>query len=140
MTALDNHRINQLKWLYSAMTGVCAAYFLALFSGEAKLGESIYLQLSTLAFAISLPLFTTFSLAHVIMIERALSSEACEAALKQSWVIRLTTGGLIVFASGFLLLIGHFSISAMLGSFVVSVCCFFSMRGFLRGIKSAADT
>ena len=135
MTANNNHKINQLKWFYSALSGVCVAYFLALFSGSSSLEESFFLQISTLLFAISLSLFTTFSLAHVMMIEGEFSAKACESALSQNWVSRLTTGALVTFSAAFVFLIGHFSISAMLGCIIVSLFCYFRLKEFFLQLK-----
>ncbi|ENM5791979.1 hypothetical protein V4V45_003899 [Vibrio mimicus] len=72
------------------------------------------------------------------MIEEAFCCEACEEILEQPWVGRLTYGAFLIFASGFLFLIGHFSLTAMLGSFLVSICCFISLRGFIRDVRRAA--
>ncbi len=135
MIANNNHKINQLKWFYSALSGVCVAYFLALFSGSASLDESFFLQIATLLFAISLPLFTTFSLAHVMMIEGEFSTKACENALRQNWVGRLTVGALMIFSAAFVCLIGHFSISAMLGCIIISLLCYFRLKDFFFTIK-----
>lgn len=132
VTTSSNHKYTQLKWMYSALSGLCAAYFLALFSGSSSIDDSIFLQLSTLFFAICLPTFTTFAFAHVFMSELDASVEDCDEALKEDWVKRVTIGGFCCLVLAFTCLIGHFSVNAMLGFILVSVLCFYCFGEFVR--------
>ena len=136
MTTSQNHKYNQLKWLYSALSGLCAAYFLALFSGDASLESSVLLQLATLCFAICLPVFTTFAFAHVYMFELDASVEVCDEALNEPWVIRVTIGSFVCLLSAFIFLVGYFSINAMIGFLVVSALCVYCFIEFIAKLNS----
>ncbi|WP_139374614.1 MULTISPECIES: hypothetical protein [Vibrio] len=135
MVASQSHKIGQLKWFYSALTGVCAAYFFALFSGQASIVGSSYLQASTILFAICLPLFATFSLVHIFFVEANLPSDVCDAALEQPWVTKLSRVAIIMFIVAFGSLIGHFSVLALFGSVTMTVCCFFSVKVFVKQVN-----
>ena len=135
MVTSQNHKFNQLKWLYSALTGVCAAFFFALFSGQSSLDDSVLLQISTLLFAVCFPLFATFALVHVILIEANLSTDACEKTLNQPWINRITRYSFVMFVCAFGCLIGHFSLTALIGAIVVSVCCYYSFQNFVKQLN-----
>ncbi|EPP5682632.1 hypothetical protein ACUT7C_003693, partial [Vibrio cholerae] len=135
MVTSQSHKIGQLKWFYSALTGVCAAYFFALFSGQVSITESKYLQVSTLLFAMCLPLFATFSLVHIFFIEANLPADVCDAALRQSWVTRLTKVVIFMFIAAFGSLIGHFSMVALFGAATVSICCIVSVMVFINQVN-----
>lgn len=139
VTTSSNHKYTQLKWMYSALSGLCAAYFLALFSGSSSIDDSIFLQLSTLFFAICLPTFATFAFAHVFMSELNASVEHCDEALNEDWVKRVTIGGFCCLVLAFICLIGHFSINAMLGFILVSVLCFYCFVEFVRKLTSIVN-
>ncbi|HFQ5589737.1 TPA: hypothetical protein ACGUM0_004518, partial [Vibrio vulnificus] len=136
MTTSQNHKYTQLKWLYSALSGLCAAYFLALFSGGASLENSVFLQLATLCFSICLPVFTTFAFAHVYMYELDASVEVCDEALNQPWVNRITIGSFGCLVSAFIFLIGYFSITAMIGFIIVSALCVYCFIEFAAKLSS----
>ena len=136
MTTSQNHKYTQLKWLYSALSGLCAAYFLALFSSGTSLESSVLLQLTTLCFAICLPVFTTFAFAHVYIHELDVSVELCDEALKEPWVKQITIGSFGCLLWAFILLIGFFSITAMIGFLVVSALCVYCFIEFVAKLNS----
>lgn len=131
-TTSSNHKYSQLKWMYSALSGLCVAYFLALFSSSSSLADSVLLQLSTLLFAICLPTFATFAFAHVFMAELDAKVEHCDEVLKEDWVERVTSGSFLCLSLAFTCLIGHFSINAMLGFIFVSMLCFYCFAQFAK--------
>lgn len=136
MTTSKNHKYTQLKWLYSALSGLCAAYFLALFSGTSSLDDSVLLQLSTIFFAICLPIFSTFAFTHVYMFELDAPVENCDKALNEPWVVHITIKSFVCLLLAFLFLIGHFSINAMIAFFFVSVSCAYCLADFLKKLDN----
>ena len=136
MTTSQNHKYTQAKWLYSALSGLCATYFLALFSGGADLDSSVMLVLSTLCFSICLPIFTTFALAHVYMHDIDVPIELCNEALNEPWVNRITIGGFGCLVSAFIFLIGYFSTTAMIGFIIVSMLCVYCFFEFAKKITN----
>ncbi|WP_238322127.1 hypothetical protein, partial [Vibrio mexicanus] len=129
-TTSKSTKYNQIKWLYSALSGLCAAYFLALFSAGQALSDSISLQIATILFAMCLPVFTTFSIAHIYMIEANLSTEVADKALNADWVGRVTIGAFICLLLAFCFLIAHFSIVALIGFVLVTTICFVCFAEF----------
>ena len=142
MTASQNHKYNQLKWLYSALSGFCAAYFLALFSGSQSIEQSPCLLISTLLFSVCLPIFTAFAIAHVYMSESDLTVEQCDRALNLKWVNWLTISAfsLLYFAVWFLT--AFFSFWVVMAFTIASVTCFFIFVVFIRRLHafSAAES
>jgi hypothetical protein len=136
MTTSKNHKYNQAKWLYSSLSGLCAAYFLALLSGGANLENSILLVLSTLCFSVCLPIFVTFAVSHVYMHDLDTPVEICDKALNEPWVNRVTIGGFGCLFSAFMFLIGHFSIAAMIGFIIVSALCIYCFFEFAVKLTS----
>jgi len=136
MTASQNHKYNQLKWLYSALSGFCAAYFLALFSGSQSLEHSSCLFISTLLFSICLPIFTAFAVAHVYMSESDLSVEQCDRALNLKWVNLLTIGGFVLLFLAVLFLMGFFSLWVMGLFAIASVTCFVIFTIFISRLHA----
>ena len=137
-TASNDHKYSQLKWLYSGLCGLCAAYFLALFSSSTSLVDSTLLQLATLFFAICLPVYATFSFAHIYMFELDLDSATCNQALEEPWVERVTHGSFLCLILAFMFLIGHFSINAMIGFILVSIICFYCLAEFTKKLAELA--
>lgn len=138
-TTSSNHKYTQLKWMYSALSGLCAAYFLALFSVASSIEDSVFLQLSTLFFSICLPTFATFSFAHIFMSELNASVENCDEVLNEDWVTRITVGGFCCLMLAFTCLIGYFSVNAMLGFILVSVLCFYCFGEFVSKLTSIVN-
>ncbi|MGR5114258.1 hypothetical protein [Photobacterium damselae] len=136
MTASQNHKYNQLKWLYSALSGFCAAYFLAFFSGSQSIEQSPYLLISTLLFSVCLPIFTAFAIAHVYMSESDLAVEQCDRALNLRWVKWLTIWAfsLLYFAVWFLA--AFFSFWVVVAFTIASASCFFIFVFFIRRLHS----
>lgn len=139
MTTSLNHKYNQLKWLYSALSGLCAAYFLALFSGGDSLDSSVLLRLATLCFAICLPIFSTFAFAHVYMHELDAPVDMSDAALDEPWVTRMTIGSFACLLFAFIFLVGHFSINAMIGFIIVSGLCTYCIIEFIAKLNNKRD-
>ncbi len=139
MTASQNHKYNQLKWLYSALSGFCAAYFLALFSGSQGLGKFDYLFISTLLFSICLPIFTSFAIAHVYMSEAELSVEQCDKAINSKWVSILTIGSFVLLFGAVTFLIGFFSTWLMFSFFITSGACFGLFIVFIRQLHPSIN-
>ena len=120
----EDIRATQAKWLYSAISGFCAAFFLTLFSGAEQINTSCSLEISTILFAIALPLFCVFSITHIYLHEQTLKIEDYENILRKKWVPWLTifAFGVLVFAIGFL--INHFSAIASYAYVLSIVFCF----------------
>ncbi|HIF9128064.1 TPA: hypothetical protein ACX6RS_000493 [Photobacterium damselae] len=132
MTADKNNTINQLKWIYSALSGICVTYFFALFSGSSSINSSFFLNLSTISFAICLPIFISFSTVHIILIENKENSERCIELLSQHWVTKITSFALILICVAFTSLIGYFSSIAMIG-FIFSIgICYHLLKKFFN--------
>lgn len=136
MTANNNHKINQLKWFYSAISGVCVAYFFALFSGSSSINGSYLLQLSTLFFAICFPIFTSFAFVHIALIEDETPTDKCIKALKEPWVIKLTTISFVLLFLAFVCLVGHYSIYAMAALLIATCACGYLLKRFFRLINN----
>lgn len=136
MTADKSVQINQLKWIYSGFAGICVAYFLALLSSSVDINDSICLFLATVCFGIALPIYTVFVTAHVMLIEAKITEEKAKKVLDVSWVRILTLRAFYLFFSGFLFLIGHFSLALLGGVIVVTIICLGQLKRFWQEIKS----
>lgn len=137
MTTSKSHKYNQLKWLYSALSGLCAAFFLALFSGSQNLDSSILLLLSTLCFAICFPLYTTFALTHVYIYELDAPIKKCDCVLNQPWVINITIISAVILIAGFTFLIGYFSLTVMCAFIAVICICFILFVKFILALSKS---
>lgn len=136
MTANQNHKYNQLKWLYSALSGFCAAYFLALFSCSQNIEQSLPLLISTLLFSACLPIFTAFALAHIIMSESDISVEQCDRALNLKWVPWLTSSAFFLLYLAVSSLTAFFSVWVC-GVFIISsIILLFALRIFTKQLTS----
>lgn len=142
MTASQNHKYNQLKWLYSALSGFCAAYFLSLFSSSQSIEQSLSLFISTLLFSVCLPIFTAFAIAHVYMAESNLTVEQCDRVLNLKWVTWFTISAFTLLYLAFWFLTAFFSLWVMGLFTTASVTCFFIFGIFIRRLHalSVADS
>jgi len=131
----DSLIIEQLKWLYAGLAGICVAFFLTLFGSEILLRESSLLLLSTVCFATCLPIFTTFAVAHVVLIESDVPPDRYVPVLRHPRIRRITSVALLVFAIGFVLLICHFSTIAAVSSLAATALILPDFRRFLTAIK-----
>ena len=136
MTASQNHKYNQLKWLYSALSGFCAAYFLALFSGSQSIELSPCLLISTLLFSVCLPIFTAFSIAHVYMSESDLTVEQCDRALNLKWVNLVTISAFFLLYFAVWFLTAFFSFWVVIVFTIASVTCFFIFVFFIKSLQT----
>lgn len=106
------HKVEQLKWLYGAFTGACAAYFLALLSSNQPVSDSFLLFLATCLFAGLLPVFAGFTFAHAYLIENQTPAKNIEAVLGSEQIRSLTRYALWALFAAFVLLVSHFSLIA----------------------------
>ena len=126
--------IEQLKWVYAALSGVCVAFFFTLLGSSELLKESVFLFVSTLFFAVSLPLFTAFTIAHIILIESDVSPEDYVPVLKTERVETVTKIAFFIIAIAFVSLIGHFSILALLVVLVATLYALNELRAFYDSV------
>ncbi|OXX45797.1 hypothetical protein B9J93_10435 [Vibrio sp. V17_P4S1T151] len=137
MLVSESYKYNQLKWLYSALSGFCAAYFLALFSSSNSIDESTCLFMSTLLFAACFPMFTAFAIAHVHIAEIDLSVEQCEKVLGSQLVSKMVRLSffLLFFAVAFLM--AFFSFWFMLLFIITAILCFVSFGVLILKLREA---
>ncbi len=80
---MNSSEREQSKWLYGALTGFCAVFFLSLFSFYANndVTPSPFLIISITCFSASLPVFAGCTIVHVAMVEDKISDHAAAEAL-----------------------------------------------------------
>lgn len=137
MLVSENYKYNQLKWLYSALSGFCAAYFLALFSGSSSIDDSTCLFISTLLFSICFLVFTAFTIGHVHISEIDLSVEQCEKVLGARIVSTIATLSffLLFFAVAFLM--AFFSLWFMFMFVITAIFCFVAFGVLILKLREA---
>ncbi|WP_162814045.1 hypothetical protein [Vibrio tetraodonis] len=111
---MANVKRDMFKWLYGALTGFCAIFFLSLlsfFSSDAEV--STFLVISITCFAACLPIFAACTSAHISMIEDDISDKTALKAVENESGNRITFAGLVLFCVGFSSLI--FSLNAVAG-------------------------
>ena len=134
---MTKHRevIQQLKWFYGALAGVCAAFFFTLLGSEATLTSSNFLLSASACFAICLPTFTAFTIAHVVILEIDVPPEKYEPILQSKRIVYLTNIALFVFAMGFASLIGHFSKILFILTLIVTVYILIELKMFYDAVS-----
>lgn len=128
-------KLQQLKGIYSASTGICAAFFLALLSSDVKLGESTFLFLSSLCFGVLMPILAAFLTALLLCTEKKFSSKATLSALNKNWVDRIGSISGRLFVLAFVFLLCHFSLFIGISMFLVSIMSYLGARRFLISAK-----
>lgn len=134
---MDGRRevINQLKWLYAALAGVCVVFFFTLLGNSESVENSIFLRLSSYCFAAALPVFTAFTLAHIVLIESNISPEKYLPALRSRRVTIITRITILVFSLAFIFLVAHFSIYFLLVTLVASAYALFELKVFFNKVR-----
>ncbi|GIC37350.1 hypothetical protein [Vibrio cholerae] len=137
MLVSENYKYNQLKWLYSALSGFCAAYFLALFSGSSSIDDSICLFISTLLFSICFPVFTALAIAHVHITEIDLSVEQCEKVLGAKIVSTIVTLNFFILFFAVVFLMAFFSLWFMFLFVTTAIFCFVAFGVLILKLREA---
>jgi len=133
------HIIEQLKWVYGGLAGVCAAFFLALLGSNqyVSLSSSVPLFIAAICFGFALPVFTAFTIAHIGFVEVQTPSKVVQTALNKPWVIILTRATFLIFFLAFAALLVH--ISTVIGIFfiVTGMSVYFILIRFFKSLRQA---
>lgn len=130
-----NPRFKRAYHMQSALTGVSAAYFLALLSSNAKVCDSIFLFLSSLSFGILLPIYAATLAAHSICLDKDFTDEAIIEATDAKWVIKIADCSSRMVFAAFAFLVCHFSIFIGACMIVLSIIAFFVARRFIIQVQ-----
>jgi hypothetical protein len=135
-----DQNLKKIIWMYSALGGVCATFFLALLSSNIKLSESCFLWLSSLCFGILLPIFIAFFSGLLVCEEKGFGSEAISEILERKWTTRVADLSQKLLVLAFILLLCHFSIFIGISMFGVTIIMFLMTRRFLFLVKGWDQT
>ena len=135
-----DENLKKTMWMYSALGGVCAAFFLALLSSNIKLSDSCFLWLSSLCFGILLPTFIAFLSGLLVCEEKGFGSEAISEILEKKWITRVTRFSQKLLVLAFIFLLCHFSLFIGISMFVVTIIMFLMTRHFLFLVKGWDQT
>ena len=127
---MSTHQIEQLKWLYGSLAGICLAFFLTLLGSGQPLNSSTPLFLSSVGFGVCLPIFSVFTLVHIMFVEEQRSSKEVQLALSAKWVKALTQPSVLLFAITITLMIFHISYFLGLVFLVSGVLMLFALKTF----------
>ena len=127
-------KIEQLRWMYAGLAGICLAFFLALFGSGISLSKSPWIIGATICFSISLPLFTAFTIAHIILIESNFTPTMYEPVLKSIRIKIITYIAVISFYIGFLLMISYISLLISALILLVSIYSYIELRRFFNNV------
>ena len=133
---MSTHKTEQLKWVYGGFAGICLAFLLTLLGSNQQIDSSTPLLLASIGFGVCLPIFTVFTLVHVVFLEEQRCSEEIELALSATWVKALTQLAIFLFVlsiASMLLHISRLLFVASLASTVFMSFAFIKFRSSLRG-------
>lgn len=134
---MSTHKTEQLKWLYGGFAGVCLAFFLTILGTGQPIDSSIPLFFSAMGFGICFPIFTVFTLVHVMFLEEQRSAVEVDEALSVRWVQLLTQLTMLGFCTSIVLMLFHISVALgviCLVSTILILFVFKKFRGALHDI------
>ena len=118
--------------MYAGLAGICLVFFFTLFGSGIHLTNSFWIVGATICFSISLPLFTAFTLAYIMIIESKLSPDAYEPVLKSKRIKFISYLAVTSFYIGFIFMISYISVFISILISVVSLYCEFELKRLLK--------
>lgn len=133
---MEEHRIKieQLRWMYASLAGISLAFFLTLFGSDIYKTGSLWIVGAAVFFGISLPLFTAFTLAHIMLIESKIHPEMYEPVLRSKRIKIITYIALISFFLGFIMMVSYISIFVSILILLVTVFSYFELKRFFVNV------
>ncbi|MGN5080586.1 hypothetical protein ACTG2M_17105 [Aeromonas veronii] len=103
--------LEQLKWIYSGLAGICLAVILATLTLDGEIiGKSYSLILSISLFTILFVKYTCFTIVHVTISEAKINFALINEELSKKWVRMLTYVSFYLLYFAFFFLLCHISI------------------------------
>ncbi|WP_041396069.1 hypothetical protein [Photobacterium profundum] len=128
---MTQRALEQDKWLHAGLMGFSAAFFLALFSAQGGVEESIMLHLSVLLFSIALPLFTIFTILCMSLMNPNLPKGMFDTLQNSRWLFYARALSYASIYLAVMFLIGHFTLLAMFTFFIISAAIWWKLRGLI---------
>jgi hypothetical protein len=113
--------LEQLKWVYSSLSGICLAVILTTLTLESSvIDSSLTLQIAIVLFVIALIIFSCFTIVHIAISGEKNSDNIneIEGNLSIPWVKLLTSCAFMIIYYAFFFLISHINIF-----FWFNLCC-----------------
>jgi len=129
-------KIEQLKWFYGSLAGICAAFFLTLLSSSQGINQSHYLFIASVLFGILLPVFSIFTIVQIFFIEECISESVVTTSLEKPWVRNLTSISLLAFYTGFIMIICHISTLIAVLFLLTSIVMWLLARNFISEARA----
>jgi len=110
---MSHDALEQLKWLYSSLSGICLAVILTTLTLESNVIDgSLPLQIAIVLFVISLIIFSCFTIVHIAISGEKANVEIgiVEGNLSIPWVKLLTSCAFMILYYAFFFLISHINI------------------------------
>ncbi len=128
-------RVEQLKWLYSSLAGVCLVFFLTLLSSKQPATESLCLLISSIFFAIAFPIYVAFATAEISILEVQPSDKKIQSLLGQRWVVILTQFVNLALTVAFTFLAFHLSYWIGLFMLITGLIVLLALRKFILQLE-----
>ncbi|MFM4745995.1 MULTISPECIES: hypothetical protein [Aeromonas] len=110
---MSHDALEQLKWVYSSLSGICLAVILTTLTLESSvIDDSLTLQIAIGLFVIALIIFSCFTIVHIAISGEKTSDDinGIEDNLSIPWVKLLTSCAFMILYYAFFFLISHINI------------------------------
>ncbi|MCG8522521.1 MAG: hypothetical protein MI744_09995 [Pseudomonadales bacterium] len=132
---MSTHKTEQLKWLYGGFAGICLAFFLTILGTGQSIDASVSLFLSTMGFGVCFPVFTVFTLVHVMFLEERRPAAEVDEALSPKWIQLLTQLSVLVFCFSIVLMLFHISVALGVICLVSTILILFAFKKFRSSLR-----